>query len=463
MEKTRHKLWGGRFNKPTDRSVEAFTASITFDRRLAPYDVAGSIAHARMLGRQGIIPSQDAQAIMAGLQTIQKELEEGTFPFREEYEDIHMNVEVRLREHIGDVAGKLHTARSRNDQVALDVRLFLKDKCMETIDGLTGMQGALCELAEKNIDAIIPGYTHLQRAQPVLLAHHLLAYFNMFERDKGRFKDCMIRADEMPLGSGALAGVPYPVDREFLAKELGFSRITLNSMDAVSDRDFIVEYQSAAAIAMVHLSRMAEDVILWSSSEFGFLELDDSYATGSSIMPQKKNPDVAELARGKSGRVVGNLMSILTILKGLPLTYNRDLQEDKEGLFDTVDTLLSSLYVFSGMLTTASFKADAAKEALSRGYLLATDVADYLTAKGLPFREAHEVVGNLVGYAAKRGEELSELTLDEYRQFSSLFADDILGLSVEASIAARDVVGGTAPRQVRKSLSEAKQLLEREP
>ncbi len=460
MEKTSHKLWSGRFAKPTDKTVESFTASIAFDRRLAPYDVAGSIAHARMLGRQGIISSEDAEAIVAGLETIKKELEDDAFPFREELEDIHMNVEARLQELVGDVAGKLHTARSRNDQVALDLRLFLKDVCMETIDGLVGLQSVLCDLAEKNITVIMPGYTHLQRAQPVLLAHHLLAYFNMLERDKGRFRDCMDRADEMPLGSGALAGVPYPIDREFLAKELGFTRITANSMDAVSDRDFVVEYQSAAALTMVHLSRLAEDVILWNSSEFAFLELDDSHATGSSIMPQKKNPDVAELVRGKTGRVTGNLMAMLMTLKGLPLTYNRDLQEDKEGLFDTVDTLLSSLKVFSGMLATSSFRHKVARAAASQSYLLATDVADYLVSKGLPFREAHAVVGNLVAYAIKGDKALSNLTLDEYHQFSPLFSEDVLLLSAYTSVTARDVPGGTAPDRVRSALEEAKKLLE---
>ncbi len=463
MEKTSPKLWGGRFAKPTDQTVEAFTASISFDRRLAPFDVAGSMAHAKMLGRQGIIPMEDTLAIVAGLESIRKELEDGNFPFRAELEDIHMNVEARLMELIGEVAGKLHTARSRNDQVALDFRLFLKDISVQTIDELIGLQSVLCDLAEKNIDVIMPGYTHLQRAQPVLLAHHLLAYFSMLERDKGRFRDCMARADEMPLGSGALAGVPYPVDREFLAKELGFTRITNNSMDAVSDRDFVAEYQSAAALTMIHLSRLAEDVILWNSSEFGFLELDDSYSTGSSIMPQKKNPDVAELVRGKSGRVVGNLMAILTTLKGLPLTYNRDLQEDKEGLFDTVDTLLSSLKVFSGMLATSSFRHDVAGAAASQGFMLATDVADYLVSKGLPFREAHEVVGNLVAYAIKGRKTLSSLTLDEYRQFSPLFGDDILTISMHTSVTARDVAGGTAPNQVRTALKEARKLMEDQP
>lgn len=439
--------------------MEAFTASIAFDRRLAPYDIAGSIAHATMLGRQGIILKADADAIVGGLERIQKDLWENAFPFREEYEDIHMNVEARLKELIGDVAGKLHTARSRNDQVALDMRLFVKDACAGAIEGLRGLQTALLQQAEENIDLIIPGYTHLQRAQPVLLAHHLLAYFQMFERDKGRFRDCLERADELPLGSGALAGVPYPVDREFLAKELGFGRITANSMDAVSDRDFVLEYQSAAAITMVHLSRIAEDVILWSSSEFGFIEMDDAYATGSSIMPQKKNPDVAELVRGKAGRTIGHLTAMLITLKGLPLTYNRDLQEDKEGLFDTVDTLLSTLQVFSGMLVTARFRPEAARKAVTRGHLLATDVADYLAQKGLPFRDAHAVVGSLVGYAVSQGRDLTELTLEEYRQFSPLFEGDVLKITPETSIAARNIPGGTAPDQVRKALAEARKVV----
>ncbi|MBM2826958.1 MAG: argH [Dehalococcoidia bacterium] len=443
------KPWSGRFTKPTEKSAEAFTASIAFDRRLAPYDIAGSIAHARMLGRQGIITPQEAEAIVAGLEEIGAEIEGGQFPFREELEDIHMNIEARLAEKIGTIAGKLHTARSRNDQVALDIRLYVKDAIAHTMDGLNDLQRSLLDQAEANLEVIIPGYTHLQRAQPVLLAHHLLAYFQMLNRDLDRFRDCLKRTDVMPLGSGALAGVPYPIDREFVSKELGFARISENSIDAVSDRDFVVEYQAAASIAIVHLSRLAEEIVLWSTSEFGFVEMDDAYATGSSIMPQKKNPDIAELVRGKTGRVFGHLMAILTTLKGLPLSYNRDLQEDKEGLFDTVDTLLASLEVFTGMIKTLRFRPEAAKRSLNEGHMLATDVADYLATKGLPFREAHHVVGNLVQYAIE----------NEYHRFSPLFDGDVLKLTPEASVAARDVPGGTAPRRVREALAEARRVI----
>jgi argininosuccinate lyase len=449
----------GRFKKAADKKVDQYTASIPYDWRLYPYDIAGSIAHARMLAKQGIITDKDADTIILGLNGIKEEIALGQFLFKAELEDIHMHIEARLIEKIGEVGGKLHTARSRNDQVALDMRLFAKDAVANTLVGLGELQKALVALAEANKDVIIPGYTHLQTAQPVLLAHHLLAYFEMLQRDTARFIDCLKRVDIMPLGSGALAGVAYNVDREFLAKELGFSQVSRNSLDAVSDRDFIIEYQAAAGLAMMHLSRLAEELILWSSAEFGFIELDEAYATGSSIMPQKKNPDVAELARGKTGRVYGNLMALLTTMKALPLAYNRDLQEDKEGFFDTVDTLLSTLDVFSGMVKAIKVNAQNARRALEKGCILATDLADYLVKKGMAFRAAHEVVAKLVGYAVEQDKPLNKLTVTEYKKFSKLFEKDVLSITIESSLAARDVTGGTAPEQVAKALAAAKKAI----
>ena len=439
--------------------VDEYTASIPFDWRLYPYDIAGSIAHARMLAKQGIIPDKEAETIIGALGAIKEEIAAGQFLFKAELEDIHMHIEARLMEKVGEVGGKLHTARSRNDQVALDMRLFAKDAIANTLVHLGEFQRALIALAEANKEVIIPGYTHLQTAQPVLLAHHLLAYFEMLQRDTARFIDCLKRTDIMPLGSGALAGVAYNIDREFLAKELGFSQVSQNSLDAVSDRDFILEYEAAASFCMMHLSRLAEEIILWSSAEFSFIELDEAYATGSSIMPQKKNPDVAELARGKTGRVYGNLMALLTTMKALPLAYNRDLQEDKEGFFDTVDTLLSTLQVFAGMVKTLKVKAENARAAAERGYILATDLADYLVKKGEAFRTAHEIVAKLVSYAIEQNKPLSKLTLTEYKKFSRLFEKDVFSINIESSIAARDVVGGTAPKQVAKALSAAKKAI----
>ena len=370
-----------------------------------------------------------------------------------------MNIEARLTEKVGDIGAKLHTARSRNDQIALDMRLFVKEAIAGTIEGLVALQRALLDLAERGLDVIVFGYTHLQRAQPVLLAHHYLAYFEMFQRDVERFRDCLARTDVMPLGSGALAGVPYPIDRESLARELGFARVSENSIDAVSDRDFVIEYQAAAAVAMMHLSRLAEEIVVGASWEFGLFELDDAYATGSSLMPQKKNPDVAELARGKTGRVYGNLSAILTTMKGLPLSYNRDMQEDKEGLFDTVDTLLSTLAVFTGMMNTLKIRGKQGRPAASGGYVLATDIADYLVAKGVPFREAHGIVGRLVQYALDKGKSFGEMGIEEYREFSPLFAEDVYDIDVARSVAARDVVGGTAPRRVREALKKAREAI----
>jgi argininosuccinate lyase len=449
-----------RFGKSADKLLEQYTCSIPFDQRLFRQDIAGSIAHAKMLARAGIVSEKEAELICMGLVSIREEIERGEFQFRTELEDIHMNVEARLAEKIGEVAGKLHTARSRNDQIALDMRLYCREAIKTTVHGLRGLQKAILDAAEAKCDVIMPGYTHLQRAQPVLFAHHLLAYFEMLERDVQRFLDAMERTDSMPLGSGALAGVPYPVDRDFLAAELGFARVSQNSIDAVSDRDFVIDYQSAASITMMHLSRMGEEIVLWSSAEFGFVELDESFATGSSIMPQKKNPDVAELGRGKTGRVYGNLLAILTVMKALPLSYNRDLQEDKENLFDTVDTLLSTLEVFGGMLSTMKVNGSRMREVAARSGTLATDLADYLVGKGVPFRQAHSTVARLAGYAIGKGKELEELTIEEYRSLSPLFDTDVRSLTVDSSIGARAVVGGTAPQQVRAQLVRARRMIE---
>lgn len=445
--------------KRTDRLVQDYVASIAFDQRLYRQDIQGSIAHVRMLAKQGIISQGEAQRIIEGLTSIQEEIERGKFQFKPELEDIHMNIEARLFEKVGEVAGKLHTARSRNDQIALDMRLFLKEEITKTIAELKALQSSLIELAEANISLIIPGYTHLQQAQPVLLAHHFLAYFEMFQRDKERFGDCLRRTDVLPLGSGALAGVPYPIDREFVARELGFSKVSNNSMDAVSDRDFVIEYQSAAAITMMHISRLAEELVLWSSSEFGFIEIGEGFTTGSSIMPQKKNPDVAELARGKTGRVYGNLLGILTTMKALPLTYNRDMQEDKEGLFDTVDTLHLTLEIFAQMLKQLKVNTERICQAIKADYLLATDLADYLVKKGMPFRQAHGVVAKLSQYAIKQGKSFHELSLQEYRQFSSLFSEDVYSISLGSSVAARNIVGATSPEQVKMALDRARRLI----
>ena len=449
----------GRFQADVNEQAKEYSASLPFDWRLYHYDIAGSIAHARMLGRQGIIPREDSLKIVRGLKAIEKEIEKGDFHFDNDLEDIHMAIESRLTELIGEAGAKLHTARSRNDQVALDTRLFAKDALEDAILGLRLIQETLVGLAETHRKVILPGYTHLQRAQPVLLAHHFLAYFEMFERDRARFRDCLRRADIMPLGSGALAGVTYPVDRKYVARQLGFRTISANSLDAVSDRDYILEFEAAASVCMMHLSRLAEEMILWSSAEFAFIELDDSYTHGSSIMPQKKNPDVAELARGKVGRVYGHLMALLTVMKGLPLAYNSDMQEDKEGFFDVVDTLLSTLEVFEGMLRSAKINAKKMGEALDNGYLLATDVADYLVRRGETFRAAHEAVGKLVNWAIKANQPLDRISLKDYQRFSPLFEDDVCLLTYDSSIAARNNPGGTAPEQVDKALKAARRAL----
>jgi argininosuccinate lyase len=438
----------------------AYTVSIHYDRRLYRQDIAGSAAHARMLARQGIIREDDAVAIVDGLAQIRQEIEDGDFPWDPALEDLHMNIERRLHQVIGAAAGRLHTGRSRNDQIALDMRLYTREVVEEAIAGLREVQRALLELARRYQQVVMPGYTHLQRAQPVLFAHHMLAYFEMFQRDIGRLEDCRRRADVLPLGSGALAGVPYPTDREFLARELGFSGISANSMDAVSDRDFVVEYMAAAALGMMHFSRISEELILWSSGEFGFVRLADEFTTGSSIMPQKRNPDFAELARGKTGRVYGDLMGLLTTLKGLPLTYNRDLQEDKEGFFDTVDTWQTTVEVFAAMLPGLKLQTERVQSLAGESGMLATDLADYLVGKGVPFREAHGIMRELCRHCDDRGVALQELPLDDYQRFSPLFENDVYGITAEASAAARDIPGGTAPNRVAEALARANRILE---
>ena len=440
--------------------MEAYTSSIAVDARLLPGDVAASIAHARMLGRQRIIPKKDADAIVRGLLEILEEFARGEFVLRDDLEDVHMNVEARLAEKIGPAAGRLHTARSRNDQVATDFRMYTKSAALRAMGALLKLETALLDLAAANKAVVMPGYTHLQRAQPVLFAHHLLAYCEMFERDATRFAFALQMMDELPLGSGALAGVAYPIDRAFVAEQLEFSRISANSIDAVSDRDFVIDYLSAAALTAVHLSRLAEELVLWSSAEFGFIRLPDAFATGSSIMPQKKNPDVAELARGRTGRIIGDLVAMLTTLKGLPLAYNRDLQEDKPALFHAEDTLMATLDVFAAMLPRIEVDAKRARKAAVAQFSLATDFADYLVRQGLPFREAHEAVGKLVRHAEGQGVDLNRVPLDDLRRFSPLFGADALDIDVMSSLRSRDVPGGTAPRQVAQALRRARRRIE---
>ena len=455
------KLWGGRFTGKTDELVERLGESVSFDARLAPWDIRGSIAHARMLGDTGIVSRADARKIVSGLKRIEKEVDAGNFVFDPSLEDVHTNIEVALVARIGDAGKRLHTGRSRNDQIATDVRLWMRDQ-LDTLDALLGqLQLAFIAFAEENIDVLLPGCTHLQHAQPVLLAHHFLAYVEMAERDRARFSELRKRVNVMPLGSAALAGTPHPIDRQQVAKELGFAAISRNSMDAVSDRDHLIEFCSNAALSMMHLSRLCEELVLWSTDEYGFIEIGDAFTTGSSIMPQKKNPDVAELVRGKVGRVYGDLTALLTLMKGLPLTYNRDLQEDKEPVFDSCDTLQLSLAVVTKMIPTISVHRDAMENAVRAGYLEATDLADYLSAKGMPFREAHAVVGRMVLHCTKRSIPFSELSIREFRSFSTLFGEDIFSvLDPRASLRRRDTLGGTAPRRVRAALRSARRRAE---
>ncbi len=450
------KPWGGRFAGATDKTVEDFTTSLSFDQRLYHQDLAGSMAHARMLGRQGIISSEEAKEIVRGLEEIHGEIESGEFNFDPALEDIHMAVETRLIAKIGEVGRKLHTARSRNDQVALDLRLYLAEEVEALMAALNDLRRAGLKLAHRYRDVILPGYTHLQRAQPVLLAHHLLAYDEMWRRDRRRLGESLARIKVSPLGAAALAGTTFPIDPHFTAEQLGFPEVCRNSLDAVSDRDFVLEFLAHAAIIMVHLSRLSEELILWSSAEFGFVVLPDAYATGSSIMPQKKNPDVPELIRGKTGRVAGHLMGLLMTVKGLPLAYNRDLQEDKEPLFDTVDTVQAAVKLMAGLLAALEVRPERLAAALQGGYLTATDLADYLAAKGVPFRTAHEQVGHAVRYAESRGKELWELSLAELQQFAPEAEADVFEvLKIDNSVARRRSPGGTAPERVLAALEEA--------
>jgi len=456
------KLWGGRFTRGADPRAERFTGSLAFDQRLWPHDVTGSVAWAKALAKAGLLSAAERDAIVRGLHVIRAELEAGTFPFRAELEDIHTNVERRLQELIGDVGGKLHTGRSRNDQIAVDERLYLREIIAEVQAGLRATQAALVARAAEAVDTPLPGYTHLQRAQPVVLGHHLLAYVFMLQRDRDRFGDCGARADTLPLGAAALAGTAFPIDLEALAKDLGFAAVSPNSLDAVSDRDTLLEFLAAAAITGMHLSRLAADLTLWATAEFGFVEFSDAFATGSSIMPQKKNPDVAELIRGKSGRLYGNLVAVLTTMKGLPLAYNSDMQEDKEPFFDSVDTVQAILAVVPPMIGSLTFRTDRMRRAAGENFATATDLADYLVKKGLAFRQAHGVVGKIVRFCEAEGKALDGLSLVELRRFSPLFQDDAKdALTVEASLRARAATGGTAPDAVRRSLALARTLLAR--
>ena len=449
------KLWGGRFVTHTVESVENFTASIAVDARLYRHDIMGSIAHAKMLARQRIISSIEARKIVRGLQAIEREIDNGKFAFSNADEDIHMNIERRLTERIGSAGGKLHTARSRNDQVALDMRLFLRDEVKLILDVLATLRQELVKTAQQHLDVIMPGYTHLQRAQPVLFAHHLLAYVEMFLRDSERFADGLERINVLPLGSGALAGTTFPIDRRYVAKLLGFRRISKNSIDAVSDRDFLLEFLAAASILFVHLSRLADELVLWSSQEFGFIELPEGYCTGSSMMPQKKNPDVPELIRGKTGRVFGHLHALLTIMKGLPLAYNRDLQEDKLPLFDTVDTVKASVKMMSEIVAGMKVGRERMQRAVEDGFMNATDVADYLSERGVPFRDAHEITGRLVQFCLANNKRIDDLSLDEFKRFSAKFDKSIYDyLKVEAVVARRSALGGTARQNVLRRLKE---------
>ncbi|MDD4540029.1 MAG: argininosuccinate lyase, partial [Lentisphaeria bacterium] len=453
-------LWSGRFAEETDALVRRFTESISYDRRLYPFDIQGSIAHARMLGRQGIIPAADVEAIVAGLTAIKADIDAGTFEFREDLEDIHMNIEAQLTARIGTAGARLHTGRSRNDQVATDERLYLRHEADQMRAHLASLQRVLVGLADAHAAVIMPGFTHLQHAQPVLFAHHLLAYVEMFARDRERLADCRKRINRLPLGAGAIAGCTLPLDREGVARELGFDAVLRNSMDAVGDRDCLVEFLSALAICAMHLSRLAEDVIIWFSQEFAFIELGDAFTTGSSLMPQKKNPDVAELARGKTGRVYGHLMALLTTMKGLPLTYNRDMQEDKEGLFDAIDTVSLTLLTMAAMLKTLRPRAQRMREAASDPSLMATDLAEWLVKQGVPFRDAHHQVGHFVGFCQQRGIALNQASLDDMRQFLPLATDECLALfDCARSIAGRNLTGGTAPAQVATQIAFWKEQL----
>lgn len=454
------KLWGGRFQKATDERVNDFNSSIRFDMRLYKQDIQGSQAHAKMLGKQGIIPQAEADRIVAALEDILADIEAGKIEFDINAEDIHMNIETILTQRIGEAGKRLHTGRSRNDQVALDIRMYLKEQMGELAKMLIDLQNTLIKISKAHLTTIMPGYTHLQKAQPITLAHHFMAYFEMFKRDLSRLADCYKRTDVMPLGSGALASTTYPLDRAFVAESLGFSSYTLNSLDAVSDRDFTIELAGCISIIMMHLSRFCEELIIWNTNEFGFIEMDDGYSTGSSIMPQKKNPDVAELIRGKTGRVYGDLMSLLTTMKSLPLAYNKDMQEDKEAIFDAIDTAMLCIPVFTAMIDTMKINKSAMRSGASGGFTNATDAADYLVKKGMPFREAHEVLGKLVFYCIGQGKGLEDISLEEYKGFSQVFENDVYkAISLETCVSERNIPGGPAQEAVLESIALGEEFL----
>jgi len=454
------KAWSGRFNEPVAELVKRYTASVEFDQRLAEFDIQGSLAHARMLGTQGIIAASDVAAIEKGLGEILEEIRAGQFEWLLDLEDVHLNIEKRLTDKVGDAGKRLHTGRSRNDQVATDVRLWLRSVVDDVLAGIRKLQLSLVDLAEAHADTVMPGFTHLQVAQPVTFGHHLLAYYEMLKRDAERFADARKRINRLPLGAAALAGTSYPIDREAVASALGFDGVCENSLDAVSDRDFAIEFTAAAALVMTHLSRFSEELILWSSPRFGFVDIADRFCTGSSIMPQKKNPDVPELVRGKTGRVNGHLVALLTLMKAQPLAYNKDNQEDKEGLFDTADTLLVTLEIYADMLRGITVDKAAMRQAAAEGFATATDLADYLVKKGLPFRDAHEAVARAVRLGVDRGCDIADLSLAELQSFSPLVGEDVFDvLTLEGSLASRNHIGGTAPEQVRKAIARARQYL----
>jgi len=455
-----NKAWSGRFNEPVSELVKRYTASVDFDKRLAAFDIQGSLAHSKMLGAQGIISQEDVAKIAQGLNEILQEIQAGQFEWRLDLEDVHLNIEKRLTDKIGDAGKRLHTGRSRNDQVSTDVRLWLRSVADDVIAGIRQLQTSIVDLAETHFDTAMPGFTHLQVAQPVTFGHHLLAYFEMLQRDAARFADARKRINRLPLGAAALAGTSYPIDREMVAKELGFDGVCENSLDAVSDRDFAIEFTAAAALVMTHLSRFSEELILWSSPRFAFVDIADRFCTGSSIMPQKKNPDVPELVRGKTGRVTGHLMALLTLMKSQPLAYNKDNQEDKEPLFDTADTLLVTLEIYADMLRGIKVNKEAMRKAATEGFATATDLADYLVKKGMPFRDAHEVVALAVRHAVDKDCDLSDLSLAELQKFSPQIAEDVYQvLTLEGSLASRNHIGGTAPAQVKQAIARARKSL----
>ena len=454
------KLWGGRFEKATDKLVDDFNSSIRFDSRMYKQDILGSVAHSKMLGKCGIIPQEDSELIQKTLLEILADIESGKIEFEIDAEDIHMNIEKILISRIGDTGKRLHTGRSRNDQVALDIRMYLKEEIALIKEMLISLENTIIETSENNLETILPGYTHLQRAQPITLAHHMMAYFQMFRRDIERLNDCYKRTNILPLGSGALAGTTYPLDRKMVADELGFYSITENSLDGVSDRDFAIELASCLSIIMMHLSRFSEELILWSSHEFGFVEMDDAYSTGSSIMPQKKNPDVAELVRGKTGRVYGSLMALLTTMKSLPLAYNKDMQEDKEAIFDSVDTVKMCLPVFTKMLATMKFRKENMYKAAQGGFTNATDIADYLVKKGIPFRSAHEIIGKMVLYCIEKDKSIDQLSMEEFKNFSEKIEDDVYTeISLEKCVSGRNIPGGPSQESVKNSIENGKSFL----